>query len=53
MRVNCLVPGRTDTDMRRSNFASEAESTLRNPFEVALIACKLLSSKNTGMVVRV
>ncbi len=53
VRVNCLVPGRTDTDMRRSNFASEAESTLRNPFEVALIACKLLSSKNTGMVVRV
>ncbi len=53
VRVNCLVPGRTDTAMRRSNFAEEAEQTLLNPFQVALSACKLLSSDLTGMVVRV
>jgi 2-C-methyl-D-erythritol 4-phosphate cytidylyltransferase len=53
VRVNCLVPGRTDTAMRRSNFAEEAEQTLLNPFQVALSACKLLSSELTGMVVRV
>ena len=53
VRVNCLVPGRTDTAMRRSNFAKEAEQSLLNPFQVALSACKLLSSELTGMVVRV
>ena len=53
IRVNCLVPGRTDTSMRRSNFADEAEHTLLNPYDVALSACKLLSSQATGMTVRV
>lgn len=53
IRVNCLVPGRTDTAMRRSNFAGESADTLLNPFEVALTACKLLASEMTGMVVRV
>ncbi len=53
VRVNCLVPGRTDTAMRRSNFTGEAADTLLNPFEVALTACKLLASNMTGMVVRV
>jgi len=52
IRVNCLVPGRTDTDMRRTNFSDEAEDTLLNPYEVALSACKLLSSVLTGAVVR-
>jgi len=53
IRVNCLVPGRTDTAMRRSNFEGESADTLLNPFEVALTACKLLASAMTGMVVRV
>ena len=53
VRVNCLVPGRTDTAMRRANFSDEAEETLLNPFEVALSACKVLSAEQTGMTVRV
>ena len=53
VRVNCLVPGRTDTSMRRSNFVGEAAQTLLSPYEVALSACKLLASDMTGMVVRV
>lgn len=51
--VNCVVPGRTDTAMRRSNFAQEEPSSLLNPYEVGLAACKVLSSGMTGMVVRV
>lgn len=53
IKVNCIVPGRTDTEMRRSNFEGEASDTLLNPFEVALSACKLLSSDLTGMIFRV
>ena len=51
--VNCVVPGRTDTAMRRSNFSGEEAATLLNPYEVGLAACKVLSSGMTGMVVRV
>ena len=53
IRVNCLVPGRTDTAMRKENFGTEAPCSLLSPFEVALTGCKLLSSDQTGMVVRV
>jgi len=53
IRVNCLVPGRTDTAMRRSNFTDEDERTLLHPFEVALSACKILSFDHTGMTIRV
>ena len=53
IKVNCLVPGRTDTAMRRSNFENEEACTLLNPYEVGISACKLLSSNMTGMVVRV
>lgn len=53
VRVNCLVPGRTDTAMRRANFSDEAEDSLLNPYEVALSASKLLCSGLTGVVVRV
>lgn len=53
VRVNCLVPGRTDTAMRRANFSDEAEDSLLNPYEVALSASKLLCSGLTGAVVRV
>jgi 2-C-methyl-D-erythritol 4-phosphate cytidylyltransferase len=51
--VNCIVPGRTDTAMRRSNFVGEEADSLLNPYEVGLAACKVLSSGLTGMVVRV
>jgi len=53
IRVNCVVPGRTDTAMRRNNFDNEEACTLLNPYEVGISACKLLSSATTGMVVRV
>jgi len=53
IRVNCVVPGRTDTAMRRSNFDNEEACTLLNPYEVGISACKLLSSGMTGMVVRI
>lgn len=53
IRVNCIVPGRTDTSMRRSNFAGEDSRTLLSPFEVALVAAKLMSSDETGVVARV
>lgn len=53
IKVNCVVPGRTDTAMRRNNFENEEACTLLNPYEVGISACKLLSSNLTGMVVRV
>lgn len=53
IRVNCIVPGRTDTEMRRANFNNEAQADLCNPYEVALCAAKALSSKATGQVLRV
>ena len=53
IRVNCIVPGRTDTSMRRANFAGEDPRTLLSPYEVALASAKLLSSSDTGVIARV
>ncbi len=53
IRVNCVVPGRTDTPMRRSTFGDEPARGLQSPYEVALTACRLLSTEQTGMVVRI
>ena len=53
IRVNCVVPGRTDTSMRRANFSSEDQRTLLSPYEVALASAKLLSSPDTGVIARV
>lgn len=53
IRVNCIVPGRTDTAMRRSNFVQEDSRTLLSPYEVALTAAKLMSSNDTGVIARV
>lgn len=53
IRVNCVVPGRTDTVMRRTNFAGEDQRTLLSPYEVALASAKLLSSSDTGVIARV
>lgn len=53
IRVNCIVPGRTDTEMRRDNFAGEDTRTLLSPYEVALSAAKLMSGGDTGVIARV
>ena len=53
IRVNCIVPGRTDTEMRRSNFYNEDSSTLMSPYEVALTTIKILDAPNSGMIIRV
>ena len=53
VRVNCIVPGRTDTDMRRVNFENESQASLSNPYEVAIKAAKVLSSGANGQTIRV
>lgn len=53
IRVNCIVPGRTDTEMRRSNFENEDPKSLCNPYEVALSAARTVSSKSNGLIERV
>ena len=53
IRVNCVVPGRTDTAMRRNSFGPEASRSLLSPYEVALATGKLLSSDATGVIARV
>ena len=53
IRVNCIVPGRTDTEMRRNNFFEEDPATLLSPYEVALTATKALHSSNSGFVLRI
>ena len=53
VRVNCIVPGRTDTDMRRVNFDNESQASLSNPYEVAIKAAKVLSSGANGQTIRV
>lgn len=52
IRVNCVVPGRTDTEMRRNNFLDEPQSSLFNPYEVAIKAIKLASHSATGTIQR-
>jgi len=53
VRVNCVVPGRTDTAMRRVNFANECQASLSNPYEVALACAKAASSNISGQILRV
>lgn len=52
IRVNCVVPGRTDTGMRRTNFNNEAQVSLFNPYEVAMGAIRLTSAYSTGLIHR-
>lgn len=52
IRVNCVVPGRTDTGMRRSNFDNEPQASLFNPYEIAVNAVKLVSAHSTGAIHR-
>jgi len=53
IRVNCIVPGRTDTEMRRTNFANEDQKSLCNPYEVALSAARTVGSLSNGLIERV
>lgn len=52
IRVNCMVPGRTDTEMRRHNFTNESQASLCNPYDVALKSAKVLSSALNGQIIR-
>ncbi|MFM8541972.1 MAG: SDR family NAD(P)-dependent oxidoreductase [Chakrabartia sp.] len=52
IRVNCIIPGRTDTDMRRNNFKNEVQTTLASPYDVGLTAVKALSTAMTSQMVR-
>jgi 2-C-methyl-D-erythritol 4-phosphate cytidylyltransferase len=53
IRVNCIVPGRTDTEMRTSNFKSEAQDSLFNPYQIALSASRVICGDNSGQLERV
>ena len=53
IRVNCIVPGRTDTEMRSNNFKNECQDSLSSPYAVAISASKLISNNVCGQVVRV
>jgi 2-C-methyl-D-erythritol 4-phosphate cytidylyltransferase len=53
IRVNCIVPGRTDTEMRTHNFSNEGQDSLINPYQVALSATKLLFNKSNGAIGRI
>jgi 2-C-methyl-D-erythritol 4-phosphate cytidylyltransferase len=53
VRVNCIVPGRTDTEMRKNNFQGEAPDTLFSPYQIALTASKIIASVNSGQIERV
>lgn len=53
IRVNCIIPGRTDTDMRSSNFHNEQQDSLYNPYQVAISASRLISAGTNGALARV
>ena len=53
VRVNCIVPGRTDTEMRRVNFENESQASLSNPFEVAVETAKIMTNNLSGQIVRI
>jgi NAD(P)-dependent dehydrogenase (short-subunit alcohol dehydrogenase family) len=52
IRVNCIVPGRTDTEMRSSNFGNERQDTLFNPYQVAITASRLICDDANGVLAR-
>jgi 2-C-methyl-D-erythritol 4-phosphate cytidylyltransferase len=53
IRVNCVVPGRTDTEMRTSNFGAEAQDSLFNPYQIALLASRVVCTSVSGQLERV
>jgi len=52
IRVNCVIPGRTDTEMRSESF-TEMQETLSNPYQIALAASHLGCSSFNGQLARV
>jgi 2-C-methyl-D-erythritol 4-phosphate cytidylyltransferase len=52
IRVNCIVPGRTDTEMRTANFGAEAQDSLFNPYQIALSASRVICCNNSGQLER-
>jgi 2-C-methyl-D-erythritol 4-phosphate cytidylyltransferase len=50
IRVNCINPERTRTEMRRRNFGHEDESSLLDPQAVGEIALKVLRGGGTGEI---
>ena len=53
IKVNCIVPARTATNMRVKNFGKEAPEKLLQPSQVAQEALKVVSSCITGEVIEV
>jgi 2-C-methyl-D-erythritol 4-phosphate cytidylyltransferase len=53
IKVNCINPERTQTQMRIKNFGSEPEDTLLKPDMVALRCIQTLLSNYTGQVIDV
>ena len=53
VRVNCIVPGRTDTGMRAVNFSGESQDSLFNPYHIALSASRVICGTATGCLERV
>lgn len=53
IRVNCIVPRRANTPMRRNAFPDEDEGLLLQPDEVSTQILPILASQNTGMVCHV
>jgi 2-C-methyl-D-erythritol 4-phosphate cytidylyltransferase len=53
IRVNCIVPSRTDTEMRTSNFGAEAQDSLFNPYQIALLASRVVCTSVSGQLERV
>ena len=53
IRVNCICPGRTNTDMRKKAFGNEDENSLLPPNDVAKATVRLLQSKANGQIIEV
>lgn len=53
IRVNCVVPERTATPMRRQNFGLEDPSTLLDPREVAEKTLQLFLGDETGVILEI
>lgn len=51
--VNCICPGRCDTELRRSLFPGERKNSLLQPEEVAEKIVELAISGKTGLIVEI
>jgi 2-C-methyl-D-erythritol 4-phosphate cytidylyltransferase len=52
IRVNCIVPGRTDTNMRAENFKNELQCSLASPYDIGLQAIYFMGLNITGQIFR-